>query len=94
MTLNPTTSNPRVFDWSLVIGGFTCLVIGIAVLVKSQQAPISRSFIFLISVFLTSIGISNLLNPNYPELSARFKFIGRVFAGFAIFSLSWAISHR
>jgi hypothetical protein len=94
MTLNSTTSNARVLDWSLAIGGFSCFVIGIAVLVESQQAPIPRSFVFLVSVFITSIGVSNLLNPGYPELSARFKFIGRVFAGFAIFSLSWAISHR
>jgi hypothetical protein len=60
----------------------------------SRQSPIPRSFIFLISVFITSMGISNLLNPGYPEWSARFKFIGKVFAGFAIFSLSWAISHQ
>ena len=93
MTLPSKASDALVLDWSLTIGGFICLVVGIGVLVKSQQAPIPRSFIFLISVFVTSMGLSNLLNPDHPEWSARFKFIGKVFAGFAIFSLSWALSH-
>lgn len=94
MTLRSSTLNTRVLDWSLTAGGMVCLVIGIAVLVKSQEPLIPRGFISLVSVFITSIGISNLLIPGYPELSARFKFIGRLFAGFALFSLSWALSHR
>lgn len=69
------------------------LVIGTVVFLKSQQAPIPRGFIFLLSVFISTMGIGNLLEPRCPELSSRFRFIGKVFAGFAIFSISWAISH-
>ncbi len=93
MSFNPVTPGPRLVDWSLTIGGCFGLVLGILVLLKSQQAPIPRSFIFLVAVFLSGMGIGNLLDPGYPELSERFKFVGKVFAGFAIFSLSWAISH-
>jgi hypothetical protein len=93
MSLDPDTFGSRVLDWSLTIGGSICLVIGVVVLFKSQQPPIPRSSIFLIAVFVQNMGIGNLLEPNYPEWASRFKFIAKVFAGFAIFSISWGLSH-
>jgi hypothetical protein len=93
MPPNPEISRSRTHHWSLVIGGALCFVVGVVVLLKSQQAPIPRSFILLVSVFVLSMGIGKLLNPRFPEWSSRFIFIGKVFAGFAIFSISWAISH-
>jgi hypothetical protein len=45
------------------------------------------------SVFVLGMGLGNLLELTYPELSSKFKFIAKVFAGFAVFSMSWAISH-
>lgn len=93
MSTKPFAAGPRLLDWSLTIGGCLGLVVGIVVLLKSQQALIPRSFIFLVSIFLLGIGIGNLLDPDHPELSERFKFVGKLFVGFAIFSLSWAVSH-
>lgn len=93
MSSNSTVVGPRLVDWSLTIGGCLGLAVGIVVLVKSELAPIPRSFIVLASVFLLGMGIGNLLDPDHPELSERFKFVGKLFAGFAIFSLSWAVSH-
>jgi hypothetical protein len=93
MSLDSDTAGSRILNWSLTIGGGICLVIGVLVLVKSQQPPIPRSSIFLISVFVLNMGIGNLLEHNYPEWASRFKFIAKVFAGFAIFSISWGLSH-
>ena len=93
MSMLPSPSRSRVLDWSLTLGGCVCLAIGSLVLLKGQQAPISRSFVFLASIFLLGMGLGNLLEPSHPEAAARARFVGKVFAGFAIFSLSWAISH-
>jgi hypothetical protein len=93
MSPKAETTGTHVLDWSLTIGGIFGLILGVIVFLKSQQAPIPRSFTFLISVFIAAMGIGNLLEPRHPEWSSRFKFAGKVFAGFAIFSLSWALSH-
>lgn len=84
---------PRLLDWSLTLGGCICLAIGILVLRKSSQPYISRSFMFLISVSMLSMGLGNLLEPDQSLLASRFKFIAKVFLGFAVFSFSWALSH-
>ena len=93
MSLNTPTPGSRALDWALAIGGSLGFVIGAVVFMKSQQPPIQRSFIFLVSVFVATTGIGQMLETSHPELSSRFKFTGKVFAGFALFSISWARSH-
>ena len=94
MSLNPPAPGTRVLNWALTLGGSVCVVIGLVILVKSPQPPSPRSFIFLVSVFASTMGIGNLLEFSHPELSSRLKFTGKVFAGLALFSLSWTLSHR
>ena len=93
MSFNSETSGSKVLDWSLTIGGCICLAIGALVLVKSRQPLIPRSFMLLMSVSILTMGIGNLLQPRHSLPSSRFKFIAKVFLGFAIFSFSWALSH-
>ena len=93
MSPNAPAPGTRILDWSLTVGGLFGLVMGVIVFLKNPQAPIPQSFVFLISVFIASMGLGNLLEPSQPEWSSRFKFIGKVFAGFAIFAVSWAFSH-
>ena len=93
MSSDSETSGSRLLDWSLTIGGSICLAIGALVLVKSSQPLIPRSFMILISVSILTMGIGHLLEPGRSLLSSRFIFIAKVFAGFAIFSFSWALSH-
>jgi len=93
MSLPRPAHNARLLSWSLTIGGCVCFAIGSLVLWRGQQSPIQRSFILLMSIFMLGMGLGGLLESSHPQLSSRFTFIGKVFAGFAIFALSWTLSH-
>lgn len=86
-------SDSRLLDGSLVLGGCIALAAGTLVLLKGTQALIPRSFTLLVAVVLLAWGLGNLLASRHPVLAARLNFTARLFVGFAIFSLSWALSH-
>lgn len=93
MPLSFESSSSRVVDWSLALGGACCLAVGLFVFVKSEQPVMHRSIILLISICLLALGTSHLVEAHSPVLAARLKFVARMFAGFALFSVSWTLSH-
>lgn len=93
MSFEEKPSDSRLLDWSLTIGGIICLVVGTLVLMKSRQPLVFRSFILLVSFCLWPAGIGHLPEASHPALSARLKWVAKVFIGLALFSLSWTLSH-
>ncbi len=86
-------SDSRLLDGSLVLGGCIALAAGTLVLLQGTQALIPRSFTLLAGVVPLAWGLGNLLSGRHPRLAARLNFTARLFVGFAIFALSWALSH-
>lgn len=84
----------RLPDWSLALGGIVGVGVGILVLGRGQQPFVQRGFVFLIGACLLALGSGRLVEPRRPLLAARLKFLAKILAGLALFSLSWAISHR
>lgn len=83
----------RLPDWLLTLGGGVGLVLGIVVLLQSRQPLIHRSSVALISLCFLCLGLGGLLENQRPGPGSQLKFAGKLFAGFALFSISWAISH-
>lgn len=94
MTQNPAPSPSRALDLSLAIGGILCLVVGSVAFFKVQQPILNRVFYLLVPVFMLFMGVGKLLEASQPELGSKLVFIAKVLAGFALFSLSWALSHQ
>jgi hypothetical protein len=94
MSQNPAPSPSRALDLSLAIGGCLCLAVGSVAFSKVQQPILNRGFYLLVPVFMLLMGVGKLLEARQPELGSKWVFIARVFAGFALFSLSWALSHQ
>lgn len=94
MSLRSAATRSQLLDWSLTVGGLLGLVAGGLVFLQSHQDPISRSFVGLASISLTAMGIGNLLEARQPLVARRCIFVAKVFVGFALYSLSWGLSHR
>ena len=93
MSLDTNLSDPRLFDWSLTIGGSLLLGVGIWLWVRGAQLFLPPHSVVLVGVSLACLGLGNLLNPSQPEASTGLTFTGKVLAGLAVFSISWALSH-
>jgi hypothetical protein len=93
MTSVSDPSESRALNWSLTLGGAICLALGVLVFLKSRQPLGFRSFILLVALALLPLGLSGLGASHYPRLASGLKVVGKVFIGFALFSLSWALSH-
>ena len=94
MSLRATATRSQLLDWSLALGGLLGLVAGVLVFLSSHQDPISRSFVCLVSVSLTAMGVGNLLESRHPLVARRFTFVAKVFVGFALYSLSWGLTRH
>ena len=90
---NPSGVPEPLLGWSLLLGGLVCLAAGILVLQRGQGSLVSRSFLVMAGLFLGPLGLGRLLQAHRPGLAARLEFVAKVCAGFALFSLSWALSH-
>ncbi len=88
------SSDPRLLDGTLLLGGLACLAAGLLVLVKGQGSMVSRSFLVLLALFLGPLGLGRLLQARRPVLAGRLEVFAKVCAGLALFSLSWSLSHR
>ena len=93
MTFEIKTTNPRLFDWSLTIGGAILLAAGAWLWVRGPQVLLPPHSVALVGVSLACLGLGNLLNPSQPEASTGLTLTGKILAGLAIFSISWALSH-
>ena len=83
----------RLPDWLLTLGGGGGLVLGILVLLRGRQPLIHRSSALLIALCFLCLGLGGLIEAQRPGPGSQLKFAGKLFAGFALFSISWAISH-
>ncbi len=90
---NPSGVPEPLLAWSLLLGGLVCLAAGALVLQRGQGSPVSRSFLALAGLFLGPLGLGRLVRARRPALAARLEFVAKLCAGFALFSLSWALSH-
>lgn len=93
MSFEIKSTNPRLYDWSLTIGGVLLLGTGAWLWLRGPQSFLPPHSVVLVGAALGCLGLGNLLNPSHQEASTGLTFTGKVLAGLAIFSISWALSH-
>lgn len=89
-----TPSAFRAVPIALALGGAACLALATWWGGRGQEPLAVRSFVACIGGSLLALGASPLLRGRWPELAGPLQTAGRILAGLALFSLSWAISHR